>query len=798
MRFLKADLRYGLRVLLRQPGFTFLAVLTLAVGIGANTAIFSVLDGVLLRPLPFDQPDRLLRLCETHPRLGDYCVASPANALDWAEQSDAIAELGVARGWQFQLQSDEGPEGVRGGLATGGVFRAFRVQPAAGRFFTDDEYGSNNKVALLSYAYWRSHFGGDPGTVGSTIRLDGDAVTVVGILPADFEMPELEGINIWRPLHFDPRSEEFREWRGFIVTARLADGATVADARTQVEAIAARLRDAHPDVNEGWGTRVMSLHDALVGDVRPALLYFTGAVALVLLIVCANLANLMLARSLGRTQEVAVRAALGASRGRIAGQILVEGLILAVVGGLAGVFLAYWATDLLVAAVPAGLPRGDQVRLDGLVLLFAALVTLGTAVLFTLAPALRGARVDLAEAMKHGRQTAAGAIGRLRGGLVVAEIALALVLLVGAGLLTRTFAHLASWNPGFETEHVLTVSMFAPTDRFPTTESVGDLWRRVEEELSTLPGVTSVSTTSAGPAFGGRETDGLVIEGQPSEPGQNPVVRWYDMGPGYFRTMGIDLVRGRLMTEADAYGNTQVAVVNESAARLFPDGDPIGKRFSIELSDRVMEVVGVVEDTRPYIAGESPPAEVYWSNRQFGRWGTFAVLRTDVDPTSIVPALRDRMKEFDPNVDVSTIAPMEQWMGRRLVRPRFNMMLVGIFAGIALLLAITGVYGVIAYVVAQRSREIGIRMALGAQARQVAMQILRQSGRLLGAGILLGLFGAFATSRFLASMLVGVTPGDPLTFGAITLIIAAAGIAASLIPARRAAAVSPMQVLREE
>lgn len=798
MRFLTADLRYGLRVLLKQPGFTIVAVLTLAVGIGANTAIFSVVNGVLLRPLPFDEPERLVRLCETHPRLGDYCVVSPPNAMDWLEQSDALAGLGLARSWPFQMETEEGREGVGGGLATAGLFRTLRIRPAVGRLFVEGESGPGNGVAVLSYEYWQSRFGGDEAVVGSLLRLEGEAVTVAGVLPAGFEMPELEGIQVWRPLHFDPRDEENREWRGFIAVGRLDDGSTVEAARAEVDAIAKRLREAHPEVNEGWGTWVVSLHESLVGDVRPALLYFVGAVALVLLIVCANLANLMLARSVGRRQEVAVRAALGASRSRITTQVLTEGAILAGAGGLIGVLLAYWTTDLLVAAVPAGLPRGEHVSLDGLALLFAAAVSVVTALLFGLAPALRGSAVDLAEAMKQGHHTAAIQAGRLRNGLVVAEIGLALILLVGAGLLTRTFAHLASWNPGFETEHVLTVSMFAPIDRYETSADVGALWRRIEEDLETLPGVAAVATTSAGPAFGGRETDGFVFEGRESRPGENPVARWYDVGPDYFQTMGLDLVRGRFLSEDDAYGGNPVVLVNESMARLFPDGDAVGKRVRLDRRELWFEVVGVVEDTRPFIQGESPPAEIYWSNRQYGRWGTFVVLRTDVPPSSIVAALRERMDTMGTGVDISSVATMRQWIDRRLVNPRFNMMLVGLFAAIALLLSVTGIYGVVAYVVAQQSREIGIRMALGAAARQVTGQVLSRSGRLVAFGLALGLVGAFATSRFLTSMLVGVTPTDPVTFVALAVLLALAALLASLIPARRAASVNPVTVLRQQ
>ncbi|MEJ2216139.1 MAG: ABC transporter permease [Gemmatimonadota bacterium] len=797
MSVLLAEAKHAFRALMKRPLFTGVAVLTLAVGIGANTAIFSVVRGVLLRPLPFERSDRLVRICETNPQVGSYCVASPPNVMDWRAASRTLSEIGLGRDWPFHLRADGKQATIAGGLATAGFFRALRVKPALGRLIEPEDVVPGRHVVVLDHRLWADRFGSDPGIVGRRVELDGEPYTVVGVLPAGFEVPGLEYVRLWRPLHFDPRAEENRIWRGFQVIGRMADGVSLTQTRSELETIRARLAAEHPATNKGWGIRVESLRDSMVASVRPALLVFTGAVALVLLIVCANLANLLLARSVSRRQEMAVRAALGGSRRRLAVQVLTEGALLSLLGGVGGVLLAVWGVDGLLALVPGGMPRAENVAVDGSVLVFALGLSLLTTFLFATLPALRGARVELAQALKTGQRSVSADGGRLRAGLVVVEIALALTLLVDAGLLARSFGALSGWDPGFDRQNLVTFSLYLPHEKYTSHAQVVDFWRRARQQLGTVPGVTSVGAVSAGPLFGGVETDEFVMEGHTSTPGSNPSVTYHDASPGYLETLGVQLLRGRMINDGDVDGGPHVAVVNEAMARLWPDDNPVGAHLRLLQNHWEGEIVGVVRDINPLVPGTAAKPQLYWPLQQKGRPFVYFVLRTSVDPGSVVPAVRARLAQLDPDLQPGTFRTLNDWVGTRLVRPRFNMLLVGLFSFIALLLATTGIYGVLAYIVARRSREIGLRMALGAGQRRVALEVLARGSRLTAFGIAGGLVLAFATSRFLASLLFGVRPTDPVTFFAVALLLAAVALLATYLPARRASRLDPMEVLRE-
>lgn len=797
------DLRFALRQMARAPGFTAMAVLVLGLGIGTSTAIFGVVDNILLRPLDLPDSDRVVWLCEEHEQTG--CIpVTPGNAADWGERAESFEAIGVGRGWSFRMRQDGESVGVRSGLATPGLFRTLGAHAVRGRLLQRDDMlpEGDARSVVVSHGFWQSQLGADPDVVGSTMILDDDAYTVIGVLAAGVEVPRLDWVDVWAPLHIAPRGEEGRGWHGFRGYGRLADGVSVAEAEAELNRIHADLAEVHPETAEGWSVRVRTMKDVIVGGTRPLLVLFLGAVIVVLLIVSVNLASFLLARATNRARELAVRSALGADRPALVRQLLVEAGLLGLLGGAAGIIAALWATEAFVALAPAGVPRIDEVAVDGRILAFGLAVTLLSAFIFGLAPATRVRTFNLTETLKDARSgTVDRRSSRLRRALVVTELALALALVLSAGLLLRSFGTLVAWDPGFEIEEVLTFQVFPPSSRYPDDEARIAFYRNARERLAAIPGVESVGSASAGPLFGG--SDGTVpfqVAGRPAVAIQDaPRARWYDVGAGYFPTLGVPIVEGRNLQETDDLGSTSVVLINEALARRhWPDASPLGARLRAPDLGLEATVVGVVPSFRPFNPEEPPAPALYLSNRQMVRGATHYVLRTDGDPTNVFPAVRRVVAGLDPEVEPVRLATLESSLAGQLVGPRFNLLLVGLFAVVALILGATGVYGVIAYAVALRTREIGIRMALGAARRDVLRSVLGDGLRLVGAGLLVGALVALVFTRLLQGVIVGVEPTDPLAVIGTGLVLGATGLTAALVPAVRAARTDPVEAIRSE
>jgi putative ABC transport system permease protein len=795
------DLRYAVRTLLKSPGFTLVAVATLALGIGVSVAIFSVVDNVLLRPLPFPDSRRLVALCELHPSVEGFCIASPPDVEDWARSSRALASVGLGRGWAFTARHGTVTELVDGGLATPALFRTLQISPAIGRLFRPEEVGPGARVVVLSDALWRTAYGADRATVGRTIVLDGNSYEIIGVLPPRADVPHLEQARLWVPLPFDPRDEANRQWRGFEVIGRLAPGTTLATAAAELGTIQRDLGVRYPATNRDWGVRVEPLLDNIVGPVRSTLLVFMGAVAILLLVACVNVTNLLVARGASREREFALRSALGARPRRLFRLIATESLVMALLSGAAGLVVARWTVDVLLPFMPNPLPRLDAIALDARVVGFAVVLTVLAGLFAGLVPAARAARFDLAGAIKEGHHPAVWrkTLG-LRGGLVVAEVAMAFVLATGAGLLARSFASLLEWKPGFDQTNLVTFWTLASDGKYRDQPSVAALFERVKAELRSIPGVTSLGMASSGPLFGGTETDEFVIDGASSGATAEPVVaRWYDMDAGYFPTLGVALRHGRWFTGADRQGAPPVALINEAMARrYFAGADPVGRRLHMKNAATPLEIVGVVADIPPFLPGTPVQPEIYWPFPQSPRWASYFVLRHSGSPTAIMRVVESRLHDVDPDLEASSVATLEDRVGVQLRRPRFNLLLIGVFAAFALALTVVGVYGVIAASVTSRTREIGLRIALGATARQVLAMVVREGLLLAGLGVAIGLFAAVWLTRVAVRMVYGVTPGDVPTRVAVVVLLAVAAALACYLPARRAARVDPMAALRSE
>ena len=805
------DLRYALRMLIKSPGFTFVAVLALALGIGANSAIFSVVNAVLLRPLPFKDPDRLVILWEKS-QTQDTSVAYP-NFLDWREQNSVFESITAYRRDSFNLTGAGEPERLAGRLVTGNFFETLGVRPFAGRnFVAQDDEPASAPAVVLGYGFWQRRFGGDASVVNRQLTLNDKSYTVVGITPADFTFGS--DTDVYVPIGLSVAEVPFYKERGshpgLWVTARLKPGVGMEQARAELDTIMARLGQQYPETNKGRRIHIESLYENTVQDVRPALLILLGAVGFVLLIACANVANLLLARSAARQKEIAIRTALGASRWRIMRQLLTESLLLGVMGGALGLLLALWGTDLLIAVAPEGVPRLSDASIDLRVLGFTFGVAALTGLVFGLAPALQASKTDLNESLKETERGSTGRRQALRGALVVSEVALALVLLIGAGLMVKSLWQLQRIDTGFDPSHVLALQLSLKGERAADPQKVQNFIAQVEARVKSLPGVEAVAFTNGLP-FAGAAEQGFQIVGRPL-PGDDPTpysaVR-YTTSPDYLQALGIALRRGRYFTEQDRPDSTPVIVIDETLARkYFADEDPLGQH--LQLGDPKMpqfEIVGVVGHVKHYgLDGEVPvEPQFYFALGQVPASlmpvianGISVVARTQVEPQSLAAQVRGQILAVAPDQPVFNVRAMKEMIAESIAPRRFSMFLLLVFAVVALVLAAVGIYGVMAYSVTQRTHEIGIRMALGAQAADVLRMILRQGLFLILAGIALGLAFAFALTRVLASLLYGVSATDPLTFAAISLLLVTVALLACYLPARRATKVDPMVALRYE
>jgi putative ABC transport system permease protein len=790
------DLRYAIRSLGKAPGLSLLVVLNLALGIAGSTAIFSLLWGVVLSPLPFPQPDRLMRLCEVDETVAGFCVASVPDLADLGARSRSFATVGAGRMSAMLLRTPTGVESVNGVLTTPGFLRALGVKPLRGRLIEESDV-NRARVAVLDYGFWQSWAGGDPAVLGRTITLDNQPYTVVGVLPRT-TVPELESAKAWIPIPFDPLDKEARGWRGFQGLGRLKPGVDPRSAQREIQTLFAGIAREHPDTHKGWGIRIVSLRDQLVGSVRSTLYLFMAAVLLVLLIACTNVANMLLARAAGRRREIALRTSLGATPGRLVRQLMTESLILAALGGAAGLALSGWGLELFLALAPKGVPRLAEVAINGPVLAFAILLTLSTSLLSGLWPALRAIRVDLVSNLKESATSALGGrASRTRAGLVVAEVALALTLMIGTGLLTRSLATARQWNGGFEHGHLLTLWLLPLDTKYPDKPRVSELYRRAEAEVAALPSVVSAGTASAGPLFGGRETETFLSGAAMDRP---VVARWYDVGPRYFQTLGLALKKGRFFDGHDRLEAPRVAIVNETfARRAWPGADPAGQRVQgKEEHKSPMEIVGVVADVKPLTPGGETEPEIYWPYPQEPRWATYLIVRTSSAPEKLAGAVRARLRQIDPDLDVEQVATFEGLMHKHLAGPLFQTTLVDVFALIALALVIGGTYGVLSHTVAQQTREIGVRMALGADRRDIFRQVVGRALGMVGLGILFGLAAAAAVTRLLRGLLYGVAPTDPATFLGMTALLLLVALLAAWIPARRATRIDPLIAIKWE
>jgi putative ABC transport system permease protein len=800
-----ADARYGARMLARSPAFTAVAVLTLALGIGANTAIFSVINAILLRTLPYPDADRLVFLTEWSEQVPEMSF-SVANLKDVRDQSSVFESLVAYNGQNFILAGDGGEaERVSGRQVSSGLFATLRKQPILGRAFTADEDKPGAEgVALLAEGFWERRFGRDPSILGKRLVLTGEPFTVIGVMPKGLH-GSWKTIDVFTPLlrREDQLGGEERRGShpGIYVVARLKPGITVERARSEVKAIAARLAEQHPNSSARQSMTLESLHQAYVGDLRPALMVLLGAVALVLLIACANVANLLLVRAAGRQKEIAVRRALGAERARLLRQLLTESLLLASLGGLVGVVLAYWGVRSLVASLPANVPRADEIRVDGVVLAFTAGLAIVTGLLFGIAPAWRVSSGDVQQSLREeGRGTAGPAHHRVRNTLVVAEIALALILLVGAGLLVRSFVRVLAADAGFQADGVLTASMPVPSARYPDGASKAAFIGRLMERLKAVPGVQAAS--GALPLLGGWQSS-FMLEGRPEPPpGQSPSADITRVTPDYFRTMGLRVVEGRVFTDQDTAEVTPVAVVDETFARThFPGESVLGKRLRFggrQTKDaKWLEIVGMVGHVKNYGVDQPSRVEVYLPYYQDTVTGGLTlIVRTDQDPARLAPGLRAAVKALDPEVPVYAIRTLEDLVSDRTAQRRLAVTLITVFAAVALLLAAVGIYGVMSYAVAQRTQEIGIRMALGAEREHILRMVLRHGTLMALTGVALGLAGAFGLARLITSLLFQISATDPPTFSVVPLLLIAVAVLACYVPARRATRVDPLVALR--
>jgi putative ABC transport system permease protein len=804
-----SDVRYALRMLWRTPGFTAVAVITLALGIGANTALFSIVHAALLKPLPYDAADRLVMLWSNpNPERGRGGAASPADFLDWRAQSTSFEGLSAIDRQQMTLTGVGEASRVPGAAVSANFFELLRAQPAMGRTFSaEEERFEAPRVIVLGHGFWQERLGGDLKVLGRTLLLDSRPYTVIGVMPAEFEFPReilRARVNYWVPFQVDPATAS-RGAHYFAVFGRLKDGVLLPAAQAEMDTISLRLQQQYPDTNTNWMVNLFTLQDEVVGDSRTALLTLLGAVGFVLLIACANVANLLLARATGRAKELAVRAALGASRWRLLRQLLAESVVLSVLGAIVGVLLAAWGLELAASMMQAWVPRAWEITLSLPVLAFTAVVAIVTGIVFGLAPGLHVSRAALNDSLKRtGRGSVTPGHQRLRTVFVVTEVALALVLLIGAGLLMRSFHELQNVGAGFEPERTMTAVLSLPESRYEGLAQQAAFTRPLLERVRQVPDVRRAALASFIP-FDRKDTLLVFsVEGEPDPPpAERRLAQYRVVSDGFFDTMGISVNRGRAFTATDVEGAPRVAVVSSAlAAKFFPRKDPIGQRVTTDDADddprAWFTIVGVVDDVRYRRLNEAPMPTLYYPVAQQTFPELTLVAKTGGDPLAITTALRGIVRSLDPQIALADVRTMDDVVSASLAGARFRTTLLGIFAVVALLLAAVGVYGVMSYSVEQRTQELGLRMALGATGADVLRLVAGQGIRLAVAGILVGLIAAFWMVRVLESLLFGISATDPVTFGAIAVLLAAIAALASYIPARRATKADPMVVLRVE
>jgi len=811
------DFLHALRMLRRSPGFTVVAVLTLAFGIGANTAIFSVINSVLLRPLPYHDPDKLVMVWESNSQHANlHNTVSPPNFLDWQSRNTVFSSMSFIFDERDNLTGNGDPEEVVVQLVSTNFFSLLGVNPLLGPGFTSENgQPGHNNVVILSYGLWKERFAGDPAIVGKSVLLNGHPQTVVGVAPQDFNWFIKDGSltgakpQMWSPFVFPQAFHDHKQIGRFMtVAARLQSGVTTSQAQTQMSAIAARLEQEDPDFDGHWGVNVVSLRDQISGDLRPALLILFGAVAFVLLIACANVSSLLLARAASREREMAIRTAIGASRWRIARQLLMESLLLALIGGGIGVALAVWGTNALLAASPKNLLDLRYVSMDLRVLTFTVAATLLAGLLFGFLPSCISAHSRISETLKEGGRGSSSASRRsfARNAFVVAQLGLALVLLCGSGLLIRSFVRLIGVDPGFDTGRMLTFKIALPGSKYSADQLCITFFQQLLARISAVPGVRSASMESFPPLTGLGAATGVHLLSQPSLALSDlPVANVRVVGPDYFGTMSIPLRAGRFFNAQELAQEKHVTIINQAFADKYLHGvNPLGQKAVIymksyaEAVNQPSEVIGVVGDVHQIGLDTAPEPTVYWPHAELVMSAMTILVRTSNDPLALLSTIRNQLQQLDPELPMAAVVTMDQLLADSLSRPRFTMFLLGIFAVVALVLAAVGIYGLIAYSVTQRTQELGIRIALGAQRRDVLRLVLAQGTRLTLLGVAIGVLAALALSRLLGTLLFGVSATDPLTFAGVAGLLAVVALLACFIPARRAIRVDPVVALRNE
>jgi putative ABC transport system permease protein len=820
METLWNDLRYGWRVMRRSPGFAAVAILTLAIGIGANAAIFSIVNGVLLRPLPFRDSSRIVTIWETDANRNVVRgTASPAEFLDWRDMNHSFAALSGWRSLLFTITGSGEAEQVHGSQVSGNFFRMLGVGPVIGRdFSSEDEKPGREQVVILTYALWQRHYGGDSGVLGKSILLDEKPYAIIGILPRSFSLygvaPELD---IWVPFAFN-RAQLNREDHELVIFGRLRPGVSLPQAQAEMETILSQLKKQYPGIDQENGVRVSGFHDELIKSLRPSIVILLAAVGVVLLIACANVANLMLARAATREREIAVRATLGAGRRRILRQLLTESALMALMGGALGIAVAYGGIHLLRAGLPpAGgrgqIPHAEWIGIDGTVLAFTLFVSLLTGIVFGLAPALQISRSELFESLKEGSRGSTG--GRrsrfIQSSLVVSEVALSLMLLVGAGVLIRSFFLIMSDSLGFDPSNVLSMQIFLSAPHYPKAQQVINFYQRVIEGVGALPGVKSASAANFLPVTGWNGFCDFDIAGRATPPsgehftGQYRVADWR-----YLQTMGISVKQGRDLVASDGVDTQSVALINEALARRYwPNQDPVGQQIRLKFPDTRqpwdpepregwLTIVGIVSDVRDWEWGEQKVGQIYLPYTQNASRIMHLVVRSEGDPKQLVSGVRSVVNSVDPNQPVTDARSMDDYLAASVSRRRLSMLLLVLFAGVATVLAAVGIYGVMAYAVTQRSHEIGIRMALGAEPNDVLRMVVTDGMKLAGMGLVIGIAASYTAVHYLASQLYGVKAKDPITVLCVSVGLALVAISACYFPARRATKVDPLEALRYE